>query len=645
MGGDWNTAPLSVLAELSGGFAFKSGDYVPSGRFILRTLNISDDCSINRDDAVYLPEELCPQYSRFELKAQDTLFVMVGATLGKIGFVREKDLPALLNQNMWLIRANPEMANPRFVHYAFRHAAKESLGWASGSARDFVRRDDYRNLKIPAPPLPEQRAIAHILGTLDDKIELNRRMNETLEAVAKALFKSWFVDFDPVCAKAEGRDPSLPKHIADLFPDSFEDSALGEIPLGWSEGVFSDLVEILSGGTPKTSVTQYWDGDILWYSVEDVPDGSNVFVIDTKRHITQAGVENSATQIMPEGTTIISARGTVGKLALTAFPMAMNQSCYGVRGAHGYPDFFTYYNLLKVVSELQQQTHGTVFETITRQTFTTVKALLPPITLAQAFDRQVEPLMNCICINLFESRTLAALRDTLLPKLISGEIRVKDAERFAAEDTKVVGELTQAIYTIGHSNHSIQSFINLLKRHNINAIADVRSSPVSKRNPQFNQAVLSAALKKENISYVFMGKELGGRPDDPRCYENGQANYLRMAEAPIFKEGIDRLLKGRDQHRIALLCAEKEPLDCHRTILISRNLYRLGIPIKHILADGSIEEHQDTESRLIKVTGLEPNLFDRSSSDSERIQQAYDKRAREIAYKPNHKEDNNEYAE
>src|SRR6266496_1967738 len=184
MAGEWPEAPLSTIADLSGGFAFKSKDYAPAGRFVLRTLNISDDCSIARDDAVYLPEELCPQYSRFELQPLDTLFVMVGATLGKIGFVRQEDLPALLNQNMWLIRAKPEVADPRFVHYAFRQAVKASLGWASGSARDFVRRDDYRNLKVSAPPLPEQRAIAHILGTLDDKIQLNRRMNETLEAMA-----------------------------------------------------------------------------------------------------------------------------------------------------------------------------------------------------------------------------------------------------------------------------------------------------------------------------------------------------------------------------------------------------------------------------------------------------------------------------
>ncbi|OGH57631.1 MAG: hypothetical protein A3I06_04075 [Candidatus Lindowbacteria bacterium RIFCSPLOWO2_02_FULL_62_12] len=278
----------------------------------------------------------------------------------------------------------------------------------------------------------DQRAIAHILGALDDKIELNRKMNETLEAMARAIFKSWFVDFDPVRAKAEGRAPAgMDPETAALFPESFQDSEIGEVPRGWREGVINESIEILSGGTPKTSVTEYWDGNIPWYSVEDAPNDHDVFVIDTKRHIAAAGVESSATQILPMGTTIITARGTVGKLALTAVPMAMNQSCYGVRGTHGYPDLFTYYSLRKVVGDLQQQTHGTVFSTITRQTFTTVKALVPPVTQAQAFDRSVEPLLNRISANLFESRTLAAIRDALLPKLLSGEIRVGAAEKFA----------------------------------------------------------------------------------------------------------------------------------------------------------------------------------------------------------------------
>ena len=203
---------------------------------------------------------------------------------------------------------------------------------------------------------------------------------------------------------------------------------------------------------------------------------------------------------------------------------------------------------------------------------------------------------------------------------------------------------TKAIYTIGHSNHRIKDFINLLKKHGITAVADVRSSPFSKHNPQFNREVFADALKQEDIAYVFLGKALGARPDDPCCYDNGSANFEKMAERPIFKQGIERLLKGMEQYRIALLCAEKEPLDCHRTILVCRHLRILGFPIKHILADGSVEDHQVTEHRLIKMLGLEPVLFDTTCTDADRIEKAYNQQAREIAYKRESEEKNHEYA-
>jgi type I restriction enzyme S subunit len=274
------------------------------------------------------------------------------------------------------------------------------------------------------PPLPEQQRIAHILGTLDDKIELNRRMNATLEAMARALFKSWFVDFDPVRAKAEGRQPDgIDADTAALFPNFFEDSALGPIPAGWRVGTLSEMVEVLSGGTPKTSVDAYWNGEIPWYSVKDVPNETDIFVIDTEKHITQLGVKNSATKILPVHTTIISARGTVGKLAVTAVPMAMNQSCYGLRGK-GYPDYFTFFGVRQTVAELQRNTHGTVFDTITRETFDQTYTILPPPEIACAFENSVQGLLERIANNLYESRTLAATRDAMLPRLMSGEVEV-----------------------------------------------------------------------------------------------------------------------------------------------------------------------------------------------------------------------------
>lgn len=160
------------------------------------------------------------------------------------------------------------------------------------------------------------------------------------------------------------------------------------------------------------------------------------------------------------------------------------------------------------------------------------------------------------------------------------------------------------IYTVGHSNHAIEKFLDLVRRHNITAIADVRSTPFSRRNPQFNSRNLAASLEACGIAYVSLGQELGARSDDPSCYEGGRVQYRRLAQTPLFKQGIERVLAGTERYRVALMCAEKEPLDCHRTLLVSRALETRGATITHILADGTLEPNQTTLLRLVKKTGL-----------------------------------------
>ena len=324
-----------------------------------------------------------------------------------------------VNNHAHIIRGNGK-ANTRFLNYVLLET--DISGYLTGSTMPKLTQENLNRISVLTPPLPHQHAIAHVLGTLDDKIELNRRMNQTLEAMARAIFQDWFVDFGPVRAKLEGREPYLPMELWDLFPDRLVDSELGEIPEGWGVGVLKDSIEILSGGTPRTSVSDYWDGGIPWYTAKDAPALSDVFVVATERTITQAGVDNSSTKVLSAGTTTITARGTVGRLACLGIPMAMNQTCYGIRGAEGYPDFFTYWNVRNTVSELQARTHGTIFDTITRETFKIAETLLVPKDFAQAFESVVNAPMKRILYNLNESCSLVAQRDALLPKLISGEI-------------------------------------------------------------------------------------------------------------------------------------------------------------------------------------------------------------------------------
>jgi type I restriction enzyme S subunit len=237
------------------------------------------------------------------------------------------------------------------------------------------------------------------------------------------------VDFDPVRAKADGRNTGLPAEIAALFPDSFEDSELGEIPKGWDATSFTDNIEVIGGGTPKTSKPEYWDGDIPWFSVVDTPADGEVFVISTKQTVTQSGIDNSSARILPVGTTIISARGTVGNLALVGVPMAMNQSCYGLKDQRGGAGYFLYFATEAVVDTLRQRGHGSVFNTITRDTLHGLRVASPPHEVMAEFERVVQGLMLQILSNQHKSRTLADIRDALLPKLISGKLRVPNAER------------------------------------------------------------------------------------------------------------------------------------------------------------------------------------------------------------------------
>lgn len=360
----------------------------------------------------------------------DILFCVRGSTTGRMNWA---DQEYAIGRGIAAIRHRHMGSLQSLVRAIIEKELPGLLTQATGSTFPNVTASLISMLPYPELSEIEQRAIAHILGSLDDKIELNHRMNQSLEAMARAIFKSWFVDFDPVRAKAEGRPTGLPDDIAAVFPDSFEDSELGEIPTGWRVLPLSEVVNIIGGGTPKTKVKEYWGGDIPWFSVVDAPTETDVFVIGTEKHITELGVEKSSTKVLRKGTTIISARGTVGKCALVGRPMAMNQSCYGIQGKNGESDYFVYFTIRRQVSDLQRSGHGSVFNTITRDTFKTIRIACPPTNLTTSYEEIVHPLMELVLENLHENATLASLRDILLPKLISGELRVPDAEKFVEE--------------------------------------------------------------------------------------------------------------------------------------------------------------------------------------------------------------------
>ena len=178
-----------------------------------------------------------------------------------------------------------------------------------------------------------------------------------------------------------------------------------------------------------------------------------------------------------------------------------------------------------------------------------------------------------------------------------------------------------SIFTIGHSTHAIESFIGLLERHGVGKVADVRSTPYSRFNPQFNRESLARGLVSYGIEYVYLGRELGGRPDDPACYENGRIRYDRVAATPVFQRGLERLVHDAADHGVAILCAEKEPLECHRTLLVAQALEAHGTAVRHIRADGTLETHAAAMDRLLVMHGDLPQgeLF---GQHGDRIQRA-----------------------
>jgi type I restriction enzyme S subunit len=394
--GEW---PLRTIADCASagpystqigpfGKALMANEYVDSGVPVLRGVNVNKG-RFNDCDFVFINEHTADRLRKFESFPGDVLLVHKG-TLGQIGIMpnRRKYARYIMGNSMLRVKCDLSQLLPEYLYYWLKSAAGQHYIFSRvsqvGVPQIQTPLSTLRRATLPVPPLSGQRAIAHILGTLDDKIDLNRRMNETLEAMARALFKSWFVDFDPVRAKVEGRDPGLPMPLANLFPDSFEDSELGEIPTGWEVQSFADTVQIIGGGTPKTSVLDFWNGEIPWFSVVDAPNGADVWVVDTRKKISREGVDNSSSQILPIGTTIISARGTVGQIALVGVPMAMNQSCYGLRGKVDKQGSFTYFVTREIVARLQQHAHGSVFATITRDTFAGVSVLLPPAEMLVA---------------------------------------------------------------------------------------------------------------------------------------------------------------------------------------------------------------------------------------------------------------------
>jgi len=354
-------------------------------------------------------------------------------TLGRVAQLNSIPEPATVDSHVTIVRPNPEAVDPWFLGFVIRDLETDIEALGEGSTGQMeLSRTRLALLPIKLPPRSEQRAIAHILGTLDDKIELNRRMSATLEAMARAIFKDWFVDFGPTRAKQEGRAPYLAPDIWSLFPDHLDDEGK---PEGWISSTIGQEIDVVGGSTPSTKEPKFWGGDIAWATPKDLSSLSTPVLLSTKRQITNAGLSQIGSGLLPVGTVLLSSRAPIGYVAIAQIPTAVNQGFIAMicrkRLSNVFVWLWTQYNIETVL----QNANGSTFQEISKANFRPISVTIAQSNVLRAFDETVRPLFDRIVSNDKENRSLAATRDYLLPKLMSGEIRVKDAGKFIGETT------------------------------------------------------------------------------------------------------------------------------------------------------------------------------------------------------------------
>lgn len=365
----WSSATLGVICRKIGSGAIPTGGsnaYQEAGIPLIRSQNVLD-FSFSEDGLAFINDDQAYELRNVTVEEKDVLLNITGDSVARCCVVPKSLTPARVNQHVAIIRPIPEKASHLFIFYLLQQMKEELLMKSEiGATRRALTKGMLENLEIELPPLPEQKAIAAVLSSLDDKIDLLHRQNQTLEAMAATLFRQWFVE------------------------EAQED----------------------------------WDGEIPWLSGGDIASSHKSFVISSEKSITQEGFDNSSAKLLPKFATVISARGTVGKYALLSEPMTYSQSNYGVLPKVKGCFFFTYLLINHAVSELCSSAYGSVFDTITTTTFRDIVITVPPHEAIQDFEKIVSVHFMKKLHVLTQIQTLEKLRDTLLPKLMSGEVRV-----------------------------------------------------------------------------------------------------------------------------------------------------------------------------------------------------------------------------
>lgn len=406
---EWKTYKLCEVADLSTGFPFNGHKYAKEGQRVVRGDNVTIGELRWDTDKDKRWNEPFVRAEEFSLREGDIVIGMDGSRVGRNrAQIKAEDLPLLLAQRVACVRHNAKSLQ-KFLYYQIFSKNFENYikSVHTGTSIPHVSLKQIGDFSFQVPDLLTQQRIAAILGSLDDKIELNRRINANLEEQAQALFKSWFVDFEP-------------------FRDGpFVDSELGKIPKGWKVNSIEDLASyIASGGTPRSLDSSYYDGDIRWFTTKELKDE---FLFDSEKHISQTALKNSAAKLFPENTVLMAiyASPTVGRLGILTAESTCNQAAVGIIAKEEIGYAYLYLLLLSERINLNNLASGAAQQNLNVGIVKRYRVLVPTIDILGTFNEIINPIFATIRNNTAQIYNLSALRDTLLPKLMSSELSVE----------------------------------------------------------------------------------------------------------------------------------------------------------------------------------------------------------------------------
>lgn len=411
---DWNAGVLGEIASENGlvggpfGSSLGRKDYVADGVPVIRGTNIGSSDRFNPGDLVFVTQEKVTEDLRRNTAVPGDIVLTQRGTLGQVGMVPNDTYPLwVISQSQERLRVDPTKADRDFVYFVLQSPAMvdEILRRAIATGVPHINLGITQELPIPLPPTEEQRGIARVLNSLDDKIENNRWIAKTLEEIAATLFKARFVNF--------------------VDHDDLVESEIGPVPRGWEVAPIGEVLSLVGGSTPSTKEPAYWNGGShCWATPKDLSGLNEPILLDTARHITDAGVERISSGLLPAGTVLMSSRAPVGYTAINFAPTAVNQGFIAVPPSDQTPSEYILFWMRENMDLIQANAGGTTFAEISKRAFRTLPILVPPGDVLIDFKRVANQLTDRIAACVRENASLAALRDALLPRLISGKIRV-----------------------------------------------------------------------------------------------------------------------------------------------------------------------------------------------------------------------------